>query len=663
MKKRLLSAAAALLCLSAAVPVTAFADEPEFSEKDITAYVYLMENQKTLASRFYSDLPEVPYVRLNDFYNLLLGKELSARADGSTFTLTNPLGQTAVVDTDLNTLKSDDFAEFSNTTMFRQDGINNTYFDGIPFVRVRDTEYDKEAKPTEIDFSGYGIDLRADGDELWVPFHTAIDFFRSVSMLGAAYNGSEYYFTDDVSDFDSNSVYGSDEFLNHAVSAFFKDGKRSAETAKFNYAELCFFIDFYYGFPGRAFINDMLEESGSLDAAITAIDEKSDGEYKIKDLLLSEDKTDYYAGLFMLDTMFFDGGHMTFASALNELGKVYGLNFDMAKEIQAAANSEVNAAMQMKRDRKAVTESIKEARNKVFGNEKYHKQGSTVVYSFDTFIMDFSGWKRYYKGEGERPVDEFSQLLDAMKKADEDPDVKNFVIDVSCNGGGSADIAVTIMRLIGVESALYFCNTVSDQFVKTTYDIDANFDGVFDEKDNGKQYGLNFAVLASEYSFSSGNVFPALCKDNGIPLFGGRTGGGACSVYEATTVEGLGYRISSNYRLTNAWGENVDGGVYPDYPMLKEPVDGVIDYTDLYDLEYIDAKMNEIFPEETESTPEESETPDSTAEESKAPESTPDESKGGKSDDSSPATGAACTGGILAVIILAGAVSAKKHRK
>ena len=145
-EKRLLSAAAALLCFSAAVPVTAFADGPEFSEKDITAYVYSTENQKILASRFYSDLPEVPYVRLDDFYSLLLGKKLSVEADGSKFTLTNPMGQTAVVDTDLDKLTSDDYVEFINTTVFRQEGAANIYYDGCPFVRVGETEYDKPAK-------------------------------------------------------------------------------------------------------------------------------------------------------------------------------------------------------------------------------------------------------------------------------------------------------------------------------------------------------------------------------------------------------------------------------------------------------------------------------------------------------------------------------------
>lgn len=93
--------------------------------------------------------------------------------------------------------------------------------------------------------------------------------------------------------------------------------------------------------------------------------------------------------------------------------------------------------------------------------------------------------------------------------------------------------------------------------------------------------------------------------------------------------------------------ENIDGGIEPDYTMLRDPGDGEVDYTDLYDLEYIDAKMNELFPAETESTPEES----------KAAESE------GRKADSSPATGAACTGGILAVIIFAGDVSAKKHGK
>ena len=106
-------------------------------------------------------------MRLNDYYSLLLGEELEIEADGAVFDLTDPFGDTADIDTDADVLTSDDLSEFINSAVFRQDNVNNIYYDGMPFVRVAGAHFDKETLPSGIDFSGCGIDLRADDGELW----------------------------------------------------------------------------------------------------------------------------------------------------------------------------------------------------------------------------------------------------------------------------------------------------------------------------------------------------------------------------------------------------------------------------------------------------------------------------------------------------------------
>ncbi|SDB57647.1 Peptidase family S41 [Ruminococcaceae bacterium FB2012] len=652
MIKKLFSAATALVCCASAFPFAAFAEDPEFTQKDITAHVYSQDNVKSLSSRFYSDLPAVPYVRLNDYYQLLLGKELKVDADGAVFTLTNPLGQTAKIDTDTDLLTSDDFSEFINTTIYRQDNVYNVYYDGMPFVRVADTDFDGAAVSTSIDFSGYGIDLRSDEGELWVPFITANDIFKSVTMISSFYDGEEYYFVDDNSDYNSMETSWSKEFCTKAVGCFFKDGKRSPETAKFSYGELCFAIDTFYGMSGQAMIKETLNNTSSFDKAIEELDEKADGLLGLKDLLLSESGELYDAGLYLLDLLFFDGGHMGFDMTCSMLKNALGISDEVMIEAASVTGYDLDEASGRKNARLELDKAVNEAREKAIGKEKYRKEGNTAFYCFDSFMASREDWEKYYAGKGERPQDELGGLLDAMKKADEDPEVKNFIIDLSCNGGGSGDLVVTIMRLISGNSYINFLNTISEQYVNTEYDIDANFDGVFDEKDDEKQYDLNFGVLISEYAFSCGNLLPALCKDCDIPLFGDKSGGGACAVYMCITPDGLPYRMSSSVHLVDKDGKSIDAGIEPDYQMLKRAEDGSCNYAELYDFAFINEKMNELYPAEDESRPEE---------ESKPAES--EVSSQEEKDGTNPATGAAYAGAAFAVVILAGAVAAGRRKQ
>ena len=179
-------------------------------------------------------------------------------------------------------------------------------------------------------------------------------------------------------------------------------------------------------------------------------------------------------------------------------------------------------------------------------------------------------------------------LLDALEKAENDPEVKNFVIDIAANGGGSSDIVMLITSLLCNKSDLYYDNVLTGQHIKSSYDVDRNLDGKFDEKDAEVKYHLNFGLLVSNYSFSCADLLPALLKDYGIPLFGQRSGGGACCVLFNPSAEGFGYRYSTHRaRLTDTKGNNVDAGIEPTYPL--ETVD------DFYDITKISQLMNSYY--------------------------------------------------------------------
>jgi len=225
---------------------------------------------------------------------------------------------------------------------------------------------------------------------------------------------------------------------------------------------------------------------------------------------------------------------------------------------------------------KSVTSSVIDylRSEKIGQGVKYYKEGSTAYCWFDSFMCDDSGWRKFYKGEGSKPTvqdypnDWLIALIDALEKANADPEVKNFVLDISTNGGGSSDIVLFITSIICNKADMYYENTLTGQKIKTTYEVDRNLDGKFDEKDAEVKYNLNFAVLTSASSFSCGNMLPALLKDYGIPLFGKQTGGGSCCVLYNPSADGFAYRYSTHRaRLTDLKGENIDAGIKPTYEL------------------------------------------------------------------------------------------------
>lgn len=241
----------------------------------------------------------------------------------------------------------------------------------------------------------------------------------------------------------------------------------------------------------------------------------------------------------------------------------------------------------------------------------YVKKGNTAVCVFNSFnTRAEDAWKAYYAGTGPKPNiddnkgDSMVIFLDALNKAEADPEVENFIVDITSNGGGSADIVMAMTSLIMNKSYLCYDNPLTRQRSIVEYEVDRNFDGVFDEKDKDVKYNLNFGVLTSDISFSCGNLFPSMLKDAGIPVIGEKSGGGSCAIQAMCTADGFCFQISSfRSRLNSLKGENIDTGILPDIPIDCNSMVEVVgpnetkmtvkNYKDFYDIEKVGQLVKE----------------------------------------------------------------------
>ena len=258
----------------------------------------------------------------------------------------------------------------------------------------------------------------------------------------------------------------------------------------------------------------------------------------------------------------------------------------------------------------ATQQAVAALRPKAYGKGvTYFKKGDTAVCVFDSFnSRNEKAWKDYYAGNGPLPTventekDDMIIFLDALNKAASDPEVKNFVIDITANGGGSADIVMAMTSLIMDKSYISVDNSLTGQRSIVEYEVDRNFNGAFDAADEDVHYDLNFAVLTSNMSFSCGNLFPSMLKEAGIPVIGETSGGGACAIQAMCTADGYCFQISSfRGRLNTLDGKNIDSGITPDYPIavgeaINVPVSesdtlSVKDYSKFFEIDYLKELM------------------------------------------------------------------------
>jgi C-terminal processing protease CtpA/Prc len=299
-----------------------------------------------------------------------------------------------------------------------------------------------------------------------------------------------------------------------------------------------------------------------------------------RELLKSKDMYDFFSGTATLSCLLFDGGHTyTDLTTINELDSTFTQKLKPIRETKLEEFygycPEYLPIKQAKEDNRALRKELDSLRVEKIGKDvRYTKVGNTAYCHFNSFMCDDSGWRKFYKGEGPKPtIEQYPNdwlviLVDALEKAQNDPEVENFILDTSTNGGGSSDVVVFITSIFANKPDMYYENVLTGQKMKSSYEVDRNLDGKFDEKDKDVKLKMNIGVLISSYSFSCGNLLPALLKDYGICLLGMKSGGGSCCVLYNPSADGFGYRYSTHRaRLNNLKGQNIDAGIEPDYQL------------------------------------------------------------------------------------------------
>ena len=162
--------------------------------------------------------------------------------------------------------------------------------------------------------------------------------------------------------------------------------------------------------------------------------------------------------------------------------------------------------------------------------------------------------------------------------------VKNFLIDVSQNLGGTTSVLQYMMAIMTGKSDYYTTSTLSGNRLRNTGSIDKNLDGVIDEKDDAVSYDFRFALLTTNSSYSCGNFLPCLAQKQGIPVVGQVSGGGTCALINPVFPNKMTYTLSGYSTFTDDENNDVEAGAKPDLETVTVDAEGNADYSKLYDI-------------------------------------------------------------------------------
>ncbi len=550
--------------------------------------------------RFYLSAPHVPCYGLKDYVNFMYqtGLTVTSPQDGTVWEVIHPNGTKILVDPSAGKIEAADWARFQMpptpyTTLV---GIKDT---PCGWTYYSEVEFDDPPAPVTFDFAKYGIAVYADEEDVYLPLELLSVMFTDIACNYVLWNGESVL--KPVLDIETLTSIPGEWYESKYMRGLLAGKKqREEDVIREDYAELCFTLDYFYGHPGPALLESGLSEKG-LDAALDDIPELS----SVKERLKDPDMVEYMLALNDLFNIGLDEGHCSYfgfsaisdpAFPFPELAQKIASRIQSMLEIKALALDEIDTA-------------VKKARTAAWGDEVYRECGSTAILRIDRFYSDTAGWEAYYAGKGEIPMDAVGITWTGLKRASENPEIKNILFDLSANAGGSSDMLMFMMDLMFGEKVLRGYNVLTKQREHAVVHSDKNLDGVFDEKDEEVKYDFfNYAVLTARGSFSCGNLMPFMMQEHGAVLLGEPTGGGTCSVQMMTLTNGGQGMISSHlWALRDENNESLEGGcktdlpiarIEPETPTNEDPRRSAGDYTPFFDDVMLDRMINEWFEEQ-----------------------------------------------------------------
>ena len=595
MKVKLLALLAVfVLAVSGSIATTSDAydaDDAMPTIKDVDFYKLGVKMPTKVSLRYYSDMPNVPYIGVSQLYNIYQGEVMTiAPGSDGKYTVKNGNGS-AVFDLKNGIIHSDDYRMFSKMLL-------GEAFDSPCFLKKVD-ESSEGSKAATINYSDYHIKAYYADGEIFMPLPTVADLYMGVAGFMTIYVPETSESSPAMYVVNSTLLVDVPKILNpdylSGLYSMAKDGERTEDMARFSYDNLCFYLDNFYGKVSSSYIGGQMKTK-TLDQILT---ESNDSNLKqIKEWLQSTSLAQYCAGMISLQAYLFDNGHTQADVMIPKINDA-----EEFPELADAIQTELKKVeLPSHFDKTQKTEDIKAARNTVWsdavvlgGEDTYYEKGDTAVFTFNQFFADEEAWNAYVPGSTEYPDDSIGHFEIALNKAEANSNIKNFVIDLSTNTGGMSEVLLFIMATITGD---YASQRNLDVQTGTTYvekyHVDTNLDGKFDEKDLKKQYDFKFAILTTNLSFSCGNLLPVYAKDEGIMIIGEKSGGGICNIMLGSTSDGLFGTYSSYSALATKSGADVEAGAVPDKVLIDS---STTDYSVLYDMDTLSLAINDFYKE------------------------------------------------------------------
>lgn len=397
----------------------------------------------------------------------------------------------------------------------------------------------------KFDLSEYGIDLINQDGGCYVPLQTINDLLVSRNYVYVVYNGEKVI----------ASAHGT-ELTDEMYEA--PTGEMSEEFAFFNYNELRFLMDTFYGLKPEHGINNFGDYFSSTGLLFD---------------LAGTDSNAFDDALRILTMKYFDDGHSGLLKKSYLSGKM-DLNDpdELDKQLSALGVSSnimgfSGLDRKMKRQEYYPDRPEFDAMTLDGGACLYEEVGDTAIITLDSFAAK----KRDYYTEADltNPQDTIELIAYANAQITrEDSPIKNVVLDLSCNGGGEADAAVFVLGWFMDIGRIALKDTLTGAQSICSFNADINLDGDFGY-DDPLPIEINRYCVISNASFSCGNLVPAAFKgSNNITLIGTTSGGGTCAVLPCTTASGAIFAMSGPMQVStvkNGSFYNVDSGVDPDF--------------------------------------------------------------------------------------------------
>lgn len=544
----------------------------EYETKAVNVFRKKDEIDTILQLRFYNETPHVPYIGVSKFYTEFYKHDLTLEKVNNVFKYIGKDGEYLKFDTQENEISIFNVSAFGH----HPDFVSST---SKIFV-MDETTTDSLISEKIIALNNYNIKIYDNSNEnlsqsddfeyeVYVPLTLLSTFSSGSSGYSVAYNGLSIYVLDSrgqLTTENATASYFGDDYL-----SVLTDGKpRYEDLAQYTYNQICLEFDNFRGLTNQLVFGDNCLLGIGLNGLLELYHPK------VKEYLLSLDKSEYIMGIMVLFAGLSDGGHTGLDESITALQMEYGKQVVSTPEFNTLYMTYARRTMK----KIEVLTNYEAAKSKVFSDydpttnpNVYHfdPETKTAYICFDSFTLDFRGWDTYYNnGMKEEDIpenDTFSFVRDCFYQALED-NAENVVLDLTTNGGGNVGIVYGITSLLNKGVAKLTTYNVIDKNAHTDEcTIDINLDGVYDEKDaeECEKFTFNVGVLTSSYSFSSANLLPTLLKENGCKIIGEKSGGGSCSVFSSETADGICFVRSSNNCMVNSQGKNVDSGVELDF--------------------------------------------------------------------------------------------------